>query len=294
MNLAFSIIALTIVLYLTQEVLRRTNRWVMWSVLLGLPLILTKHWFSSNVDVGLFPLVKLYTCIIFTLWLTALRFTPLGRRRWALAALFLGLPLNIMEAVVKDFYGTHFAHGLVAITGILLVISLPHPMRAIQIDESSPNRDLVYEGMSRSWIIAYSLWNWTFVYLNFPSIAAHQAAVLTAAVVVGMAEPRRWLQARAFTLVPDLLMLITFPRFCISLTESTYWATPHRENVAAGICLFVVSVYAISFFASRKNGSSQAVLAEKTDGHEGNKGARVRTKLSEVADDTNHMPSKNS
>jgi hypothetical protein len=268
LELAFLIIALSAGLYLIQEVLRRANRWVMWSIFLGLPLILTRYWISSNVDVGLFPWVKLYSVIVFILWLTTLRFTSLGRHRWALAILFLMLPLNIMEAVVKDLYGAHFAHALVAITGILLVVSLPHPARAIQIDQSSPSRDLVYEGMSRTWIIAYSVWNWTFVYLNFPSIAAHQVAVLMAAFVVGMVDPRRWLQARAFTLVPDLLMLATFPRFFISLTESSYWATPHRENVVAGICLIAVSFYAVTCFARGKTDSRQVTFPEQGVRHD--------------------------
>lgn len=237
----------------------------MWIVFAGLPLILTRHWFSINEGVGLFPWVKLYSIIVSVLLLTAVRFTQLGRRRWALATLFFMLPLNIIEAVAKDLFGTHLAHALVAITGILLVIAVPHPVRAIQIDDSSPHRDLVYDGMSRTWIAAYSLWNWTFVYLNFPSIAAQQAAVLTAALVIGMAEPRRWLQARAFTLAPDLIMLATFPRFFVSLTESTYWATPHRENVAAGICLLAGLLYAVRYFVRNSNRSSQTAAAERLE-----------------------------
>lgn len=234
----------------------------MWTVFVAIPLVLTRHWFSTNVGVGLFPWVKLYSGIVFVLWLTTLRFTQLGRYRWALAALFIMLPLNILEAVAKDLYGTHLAHALVAMTGILLVIAVPHPIRAIQIDDSSPYRDLVYDGMSRTWIAAYSLWNWTFVYLNFPSIAGHQAAVLAAAMVIGMVEPRRWLQARALTLVPDLVMLATFPRFFVSLTESTYWATPHRENVAAGICLVAGLLYAVRSFVRNGNRSNQTAVRD--------------------------------
>ena len=235
----------------------------MWTVFVAVPVILTRHWFSTNVGVGLFPWVKLYSIIVGVLLLTALRFTQLGRYRWALAALFLMLPLNIMEAVAKDLYGTHLAHALVALTGVLLIIAVPHPVRAIRIDDSSAHRDLVYDGMSRTWIAAYSLWNWTFVYLNFPSIAGHQAAVLAAAMVIGMVEPRRWLQARAFTLAPDLIMLATFPRFFVSLTESTYWATPRRENVAAGICLLAGLLYAVRSFVRNKSRSSQSAVAER-------------------------------
>jgi hypothetical protein len=87
----------------------------------------------------------------------------------------------------------------------------------------------------------YSLWNAAFVYLNFPAVAAHQIAVLASAWAVGLIDPRRWLQARTYTLATSLLLLATFPRTLIPLTDSTHWATPQREEFVAWGCLVIVA-----------------------------------------------------
>ena len=116
--------------------------------------------------------------------------------------------------------------------------------------------------MTRIWIVAYTVWNWAFVYLNYPAIAGHQLAVLASAFVVGMAKPSRWLQSRTFTLAADLLVLASFPGVLVPFTDTSQWVSPHREKIVAGVCLAIAVVYAGCFFMRRGDRSVVKVAAE--------------------------------
>ena len=77
MRLALDVVALTLVLLMVHEGLRRAGKWVAWCVFLAVPVALTPHWVSVNAF-GLFARVKLYTILFSACWLTALRFTALS------------------------------------------------------------------------------------------------------------------------------------------------------------------------------------------------------------------------
>jgi hypothetical protein len=264
--LAVSLVTVAVFLYVAQGLFRRAGRWAAWSVFFGFPLILTPVWVQlcrsgAYPAAGVFPWVKLYSIQIAVCWLTALRFTPLGCSRNVLSASYLLLPLNILEAVTQDLFGWSLPHILVAATGILLIVSAPHPLGALNIDTTGLHRDLVCPGMTRAWIVGYTLWDGVFVYLNFPVIAGHQVAVLTSAFAVGMWQPSRWLQARTYTLAIDLLLLFTLPQVLVPLMDSSFWTTPCREDVAAGICLAVPVWYLIHFFVVRRDRPSEMITA---------------------------------
>lgn len=248
--------AFTLLYYLFQELLRRSSQWIAWFLFLGLPFALLSHWIQADQDLGVFPWVKLWTMLFAVCYGTAIRFTALGKSRAAVTAAFLLLPANIMEAVVQDMSGGHAAHFLLAATGVLLIISVPNPFRAIRIDIGGAFRDLIYEEMTRPWIVGYTLWNWSFVYLNFPSIAGHQLSVLAAALLVGMIDPRRWLQARAYTLAGSLLFLFTLPQKSYPLADTTSWATQSRENFAAASCLMITAIGLARLIIRRRSGDS--------------------------------------
>lgn len=256
MELVVRLVALAGILLLVQELFRRADKWAAWGAFFVLPLALAPYWVELGQvgayrGSGAFPWVKLVSLQIGASWLTALRFTSLGRAPWALGALFLMLPLNMLEAVTEDLFGGHPAHYVLALSGILLIFSVPHPMKAIRIDSDGRYRDLQYVGMTRPWIAGYTLWNAAFVYLNFPAIAGHELAVLSSAFAIGMYKPSRWLQARTFTLATDLLAMATFPSVIIPFAETSDWASPQGENVVAGVCLALVAVYAVCIFRRR-------------------------------------------
>lgn len=264
MDLVVRLISVAVLLILVQELFRRAGKCVAWGVFLISPLVLAPYWvwlgrIGAYTGVGVFPWVKVISLQVGACWLTTLRFTALGRSRWALGSLFLMLPLNMLEAVIQDAFGGHMAHYLLVLSGILLVLSVPHPMWAIRIETADHSRDLRYIGMTRTWIGAYTLWNWAFVYLNYPAIAGHQLAVLASAFVIGMADPSRWLQSRTFTLAADLLVLATFPQVLVPFTDTSHWLSPNRENVVAGACLAMAAVYAGCYFMPRGDRSVEKV-----------------------------------
>lgn len=258
MILVSELILLAIVLYFVQEWLRRATSMISsWAVFVALPLVLTPLWLRTD-QVGIFPWIKLYSILFGACWVSAIRFTSLGQKPWALASTVVFLAANIAEAVTADVFGGHTAHFLLAVSGILLVLSLPHPLVTIRVTSKGPLRELSYEGLTREWVVGYTVWNWAFVYLNFPAIAGHQLAVLSVSLMIGMIEPRQWLQTRAYTLAIDLLVLFTFPHLIVPILDTTHWASAHRENVVAGICFVIVALEGFAL-AMEKHPSSRMI-----------------------------------
>ncbi|NPD47254.1 hypothetical protein HNS40_16900 [Lentimicrobium sp. S6] len=146
-----------------------------------------------------FKWVKLYSVVFAAIWFSFMRYTKLGFAKSArfVAAAFLAI--NIAEAVGQDFSMGFIANILNAIAGILSIITLTG-WKDIHIDNSK-EKDLVWPAMTTLWIIAYDIWNFVFVYLNFPGSAANQFLVLLSCTIPSLfIKKGTWLQARAFTL----------------------------------------------------------------------------------------------
>ena len=92
---------------------------------------------------------------------------------------------------------------------------------------------------SRAWIIGYTLWNWTFLYLNYPFLVGYQSAVLLAALIVGLVYPHRWAQTRAATLGLSLLFSATYLSEMISWLDGTNWVDDQFALLAAS-CGFLL------------------------------------------------------
>ena len=252
MTLFLKLVILMAGLLLLYETLRRCGLWLNLVCTSFLPVILTPMWLSQNPDIGLFPWVKLYSLVISLTWINLARFTALGHRTWWRQGLVCLLLINILEAIIQDSQGSHLTHWLVIISGFLVILTLPSFRGAIQIDFATPTRDVTYFGMHRNWIVEYSVWNWAFVYLNFPQIAAHQLAVLNAAAIVGFIRPQLWLQARAYTLMADLMLLATFPKALILWTDSEHWSNPTRQWLVSAICLLIITLFSLRLLRRRR------------------------------------------
>lgn len=264
------IIAVTVVLLAAQEALRRASRWAVWGVFLLLPLVLTPYWIQVN-DLGLFSWFKYYTVCFCVCWGTALRFTSLGNRAWARSTIALLLAVNILEAFVLDISGQGIsgegsAHALNAVAGLLLIATLPYGPDSTRIHSAKGCCDLHY-GTSRCWVIGYTLWNWTFVYLNYPALAGHHAAVLAAGLIVAMIEPRRWGQTRASTLGVSLLCTATFYKDMVAWMDTSTWFNEQIGIVAAGLAFLFMAGYAVQLGLSRiaqvKERFTQIMLAQQ-------------------------------
>lgn len=240
MVVLLQIIAVTIFLFLVQEAIRRANRWAVWGLFLVVPLLLTPYWIRVN-DLGPFPWFKFYTVFSCVCWGVALRTTAPGKHNWARATIPLLLAVNIFEAVVLDLVGKGPAHTFNAAAGLLLIATLPYGNGSVQIDSMSRYRDLLYH-LGRHWVTGYTLWNWTFVYLNFPALTGHHTAVLAAGWMVGMLAPSRWVQARSATLGVNLLFTATSFNGMIAWLDTTHWFHEQLASLAAGLALVYIVV----------------------------------------------------
>ncbi len=239
MNTLSSIVALSIILIIVQESVRRAKRTISGFIFLAVPIILTPLWIFTN-DFGVFAWAKLYTIILTACWLWSLRFTALYDQQWARVVLIRLFQLNILEAVAVDISAWRWASILNAASGTFLLMALPRSIEGVS--RCRPHADLDYKDISRGWMTAFSLWNIAFLYLHFPVIVGHHIAVLGSTLIVGLYEPRRWLQCRIITLSLDLVLLASFSSILVPALDTSEWHTADGEIVVATISLIACTV----------------------------------------------------
>ncbi len=237
MDVLLVVLVLTVVLFLLQESLRFAGPWVAAGLYLMLPAALTAYWLRAN-DFGLFPWIKVYTVLFCACYGSALRFTSLGERRTARGFIIVLLALNILEAAILGLIEGGLANVLNAGAAVALIATLPRNADAVRV--AGRERDLNFD-LSPLWVVGYTVWNWAFVYLNYPEFAAHHVGVLTAALLVGVVNPRRWLQTRAYTLGGYFIAVTTFSPSLLGRLESSAWSDPVVGLGAAVISVLVAA-----------------------------------------------------
>jgi len=204
-------VGMLVLLILLNELFRR-YKWPTFAFYIIIPFLmipLIAYLGYSEVSYW-FKWVKLYSVVFAAIWFSFMRYSNLGFMKFArfIAAAFLAI--NIAEAVGQDFSMGYVANILNAIAGILSIITLTG-WKDIQIDNSK-ERDMVWPAMTTLWIIAYDLWNFVFVYLNFPGSAANQFLVLLSCTIPSLfIKKGTWLQARAFTLAAWFMYYFVSP-----------------------------------------------------------------------------------
>ncbi|WP_211219974.1 DUF5692 family protein [Ferrimonas futtsuensis] len=223
-------------LMVMNEICRR-YKWPTVIIFFVLPIVLIPLWASYGVSYW-FKWVKLYSvvgaCVLFTL----IRYTKVGEMKWAKFCAAGFLALNISEAVLQDFSMGYTANVLNAIGGIFSIITLTG-WAQIQAAKTK-EKDMIWPAMTTFWIIAYDVWNFAFVYLNFPGSATAQFMVLTAATIPSLLITRgTWLQARAFTLALSFMYYFTNP----AMYESNVVMLPRNDELmlAVGLLSFVLN-----------------------------------------------------
>ncbi|WP_028114392.1 MULTISPECIES: DUF5692 family protein [Ferrimonas] len=215
-------------LMVMNEICRR-YKWPTVVIFFVLPIVLIPLWASYGVSYW-FKWVKLYSvvgaCVLFTL----IRYTKVGEMKWAKFCAAGFLALNISEAVLQDFSMGYTANVLNAIGGIFSIITLTG-WAQIQAAKTK-DKDMVWPAMTTFWIIAYDVWNFAFVYLNFPGSATAQFMVLTAATIPSLLITKgTWLQARAFTLALSFMYYFTNP----AMYESNVVMLPRNDELMLAI-----------------------------------------------------------
>ncbi len=231
MTVALQVIGLTLLLFAAQAVLRHAGKWVVWGLFAALPVVLLPHWIAT-AQLDLFMWVKIASVIFCIAWGTAVRFTRLGEREWARRSAPVLVAVNILEAVAVDLADGRLTHLLNATAGLVLVLTLPYHRGGVRVDDTRRCRD-VRVPTSRGWVVGYTLWNWAFVMLNYPSLAGYHTAVLTAALMVGLIDPARWTQTRAATLGMILFATATFVTPTRAWLDTSGWSDSWLAPAAA-------------------------------------------------------------
>jgi hypothetical protein len=246
----FHWILILVVLLALNEIFRRF-KWPTTIFYFILPFALIPLWASHGVSYW-FKWAKVYSVVTACIWFTCMRYTKLGKKIFPrlIAAMFIAL--NITEAVTQDFSLGFAPNILNGIAGILSIVTLFYGWKGIHIDDSK-ERDMVWPKMTILWIIAYDVWNFVFVYLNFPgSVSAQFMVILSCTIPSLFIKKGTWLQARAFTLAAWFMYYFTAPRF----TESMQLHVPRNASISlilASISIALNILCAVAFFKNVYN-----------------------------------------
>ncbi len=168
----------------------------------------TKSWFG---------VVKTYSALLGVWGFMVIRFTKLGRTKFAWFFPYAILGINILEAVYRDlevFFkyqvprvsesGLYMIGGpwnvMNAIAGVLCIITMTGWV-GIKISKT-PSKDMVWTDQLWFWIVAYDVWNIAYCYNCISNRAMYTGVVLITACTVAEFLFKRgvWLQHRAQTL----------------------------------------------------------------------------------------------
>lgn len=258
-------------LILLNEISRR-SKWAAVFFFIVLPIVLPFTFWQHNGDAGesvgtWFHWVKVYSALAGCLGFMLIRYTDYAKKYKALLffpAFILGL--NILEAVIREFQVSTFAtsvhDGMVitggtwnivnGVAGLLNIITICG-WAGIFISKKN-SKDMLWPDMLWFWIIAYDLWNFTYVYNCVPDHAFYAGAALLLACTIPSFTMARgaWLQHRAHTLAFWMMFVMAFPTFvdtsmfAVKASQSTtaMWFVSIL-SIVANVAVFVYQIHRI-------------------------------------------------
>lgn len=223
--------------WLIQLGLRFVSPVILWSMFGVLPLLMTPYWLSQREFDG-FVWLKIYSVLFCVCWGTWFRFRSKHGTGWAEQSIFWLLCANIAEATFVDFWAAKHGllHWLNGAAGLLLILRLIGARPKIFVEGADQRRELNFD-LQMPWIIGYTLWNWSFVALNYSAFLGHHTAILLAALFVAYGNSQRWVQARAATLGANLLLMACSPEMLLRLCDTSNWSSyqPQAMTVVVAV-----------------------------------------------------------
>ncbi|QEP41686.1 hypothetical protein D5085_00120 [Ectothiorhodospiraceae bacterium BW-2] len=216
-----------------------------------LPIGLGIYWFlSPDALFNLFGYIKFILLCCIALIIAGLRFKGWHTQPWARNLLYIFLFLNIGEAIsfeVLDLitggpereYGGNWMN---VIAGLTILLCQAYP-RFITIDSDSGRRNMHYD-VGMKWVIAYTLWDFTFIYsAHAPSeisglwIGLAVIHLLTP-LLMTLKDASLYLQLRVYSLTVVVGYTITLPY------EPWIVKTPHwySADIDQGLALLSLSM----------------------------------------------------
>lgn len=234
-------------LLILQEIFRRFPKFTL-VVFSALSVLLVLEWAKRGIRIDLFNDVKVFSVAFAVIWISVLKITSFGNTKFAKVGTYLIFFVNMLEAVAVDISAGGIAHCLNAVAGILSIFTLRN-IDSIEITKDK-FKDVVWNKMTLMWIIGNTLWDWTFVYLNFASVSAIHIAVLGAPLVIAFINKGKWIQTRAFTLSTYLFSYFFLASELYSNIQSYSWKNETFEYFIASASFIFMLIYVIIFLRS--------------------------------------------
>lgn len=160
---------------------------------------------AGSLDMQFFTWIKAYTLVISLFIVIATpRVSGKCQDYFKLLIRFI-LILNIAEAGIFDATAMLWANACVGAT----LIATLNKVSAITVEERQGRRYVSYD-LPWCWIVAYTVWDITFVYAHYPTHYFDHLAVLFAPVAIALIQGKRqaWFEARAITLTLYVITII--------------------------------------------------------------------------------------
>jgi len=230
-----SAIGLSVALFLLNEATRRSKSL---SILLYIliPILFTlfvwpKTGGSGTVSGNWFAWIKTYSALAGVIGFMALRYLPkLQKNKFMLTFPALILAVNIFEAVLRDFQvsklngvlenGLYLQGGiwniLNGIAGILSILTITGWV-GIRVSKNK-YKDMVWPDMQWFYVVAYCIWNISYVYNCIPNRSFYAGLILLSlSLISGLVTSKGvWLQHRAQILATFAMFTLTFPSYSMT------------------------------------------------------------------------------
>lgn len=203
-------------------IFRRSTK-AAWALFLWIPLILTPFWILYNSDYKQFLWAKMYSVILAACLILILRTHKLNKLKFLV---YLILAVNILEAVIQGLYCDNTASILNAMSGILLILTLPKT-KSLSVDPHGYH-DFLWD-VPYGWIIGYTGWNWIFTTQCLGGSYTIMALLLLAPLLIACKNRALWLQARICSL--GFFLIAYFSQFNDAKTML------HSPQIPPGILL---------------------------------------------------------
>ena len=205
------VLAIIIVSLITHQI-SRSPLIVALIFFLVFPIGLSIYWTVAGIDAYLFQYAKVYSVSLGALLVTALRYKNWINFSWLRLLGYLLLIINILEAMLTEAAGGGIIN---VIAGSLLILCQAFPNQ-IFIDPEDKSRHLRY-ALGTGWIIAYTIWDFTFVYgLTAPNgftgeSAAFAICHLAVPLLLMGQSGNLYMQARVYSLSLFMMVRISWP-----------------------------------------------------------------------------------
>ncbi len=239
-TMSIAIIVFHFVLIFGVTELVRRYKWLVYTIYVILPLISLPVWLSQGQD--WFVIAKTYTIIVYMLWIQLTRDVKKYQTSTVMIYGIYGLLIfNILEAMLRDFQTGYYLN---VVSGLILCITIP-TFKKISVDTTTKWRDLHWE-KTVIWMIFYAIWNVTFVYSTFPYGGAIHIAVNLVPLVIGLYNPKIWIQARVISLATHMMLRIYFSSYNDAMLLPL---TADMRGVIQSISIMHVLTFALGLMA---------------------------------------------